>query len=89
MNFSRAAILALLSAINTVVVVLGLWFTSTSIAEHNKMPVFGVEIPAYLLGFMVVYIGVRSYIKLFRLFKTLKNPELRFSWQNFKGGILK
>ncbi|ADG81573.1 hypothetical protein [Thermincola potens] len=86
MNISRALILALLAGINTVLVISGLWFTSVSITQQNKMPVFGVEIPAYLLGFMVVYVGIRSYMKLFRLYKKLKNPELRFSWQNFKGG---
>ncbi|MFA5880827.1 MAG: hypothetical protein WC834_01425 [Eubacteriales bacterium] len=89
MNFSRAIILALLTTINTALVVLGLWFTSTSITSQTKLPIFGVEIPAYLLGFMVVYIAVRSYIKLYRLLKVLQNRELRFSWQNFKGGIIK
>ena len=87
MSFSRVMILSMLAAVNTVVTVSGLWFSSASISEHNNVPVFGVEVPGYLLGFMVVYIGVRAYIKLIRLMKKLKNPEMKFSWQNFKGGI--
>ena len=86
LNYSRVLILALLTAVNTAVTVSGLWFTSESIASKSNIPVFGVEIPASLLGFMVVYIGVRSYIKLFRLIKILNNKELVFSWRNFRGG---
>ncbi|MHB9094295.1 MAG: hypothetical protein ACYC21_06450 [Eubacteriales bacterium] len=87
MNFPRAAVLAVLTAINSTIVALGLWYTSATINGQTKIPIFGVEIPAFLLGFMVVYIGVRSYIKLFRLCKKLNNRELKFSWQNFRGGI--
>lgn len=86
LNYSRIFILALLTAINTAATVLGLWFSSQSIANNSSIPVFGVEIPAALLGFMVVYIGVRSYIKLYRLMKILNNKELEFSWRNFRGG---
>lgn len=89
MSFTRTAILAVLAAINTAVVVMGLWFTSASIAGGTRVPVFGVKVPAYILGFMVVYIGVRSYIKLFRLYQKIKHQEVRFSWQNFRGGILR
>lgn len=89
MNFTKGAMIAFLTAVNSAIVFLGLWYTTASIAAQNKVLVFGVEIPAFLLGFAVVYIGVRSYIKLFRLFNKLKNPMLKFSWQNFKGGILR
>ncbi len=89
MSFGRAAVLAVLTAINTLVVVMGLWYTSGSIAAGTRVPVFGVEIPAFILGFMMVYISVRSYIRLFRLYQKLKNPEIKFSWQNFRGGILR
>lgn len=87
MNVNRALALGVLALINTLVVLLGLRFTTDSIAHNVSLPVFGVEIPGALLGFMVVYIGFRSYIKLYRLYKTLKNKDLKFSWQNFRGGI--
>lgn len=87
MSLKRALILAVLASINTVIVVSGLWFTSTNIIGQYKIPVFGVQVPAYLLGIMVVYIGVKSYIKLYRLAKMLRDPQLKFSWHNFRGGI--
>lgn len=86
MNFTKSLIIAVLAAVNSAVITLGLWFTSANISGQT-IPVFGVEIPAFLLGFAIIYIGVRSLIKLFRLYNKLKDPELKFSWQNFKGGM--
>ena len=89
MNFTKGIIIALLAAVNSAVVILGLWYTTASITAQNKVLVFGIKVPAFLLGFAVIYIGVRSYLKLFRLYEKLRDPMRKFSWQNFKGGILR
>lgn len=84
MNFRRALILSGLAVVNTAVVILGLKFTTVNLNSGADVAVFGMRIPAYLMGFIIVYIGVRSYFKLFRLQRKLHDPETRFSWQNFR-----
>jgi|GEM_PF-3510627 len=82
MSLSKAAALLGLGLVAAAITVSGLWFTTVSITLNNEVTVLGNPVPAYLLGFAAIYLGVTSFIKLFRLARALKNPKATFSWKN-------
>ena len=86
MTISKTVPLAILAIINTLIITAGLLFSIESMKSNMRFTVLNTEVSPVIFGFAIVYLGIRYYLKLFRLVKRLSNPDVQFNWHNFKGG---
>lgn len=71
-----------LLAIDVLIILLGLYCTIYGIVYNLKMQVMGSELPAYIFGFVVLFLGIRYLRSLIKLKKRI-SPDADFSWSNF------
>ncbi len=83
-NGKRAA-LAALYFIAALIVVLGLGFAAYSVIFHVNYTVFGSEIPGFVFAAFVAFLGVRYFLSVRKMSKSLPDSQ-RFCWSNFKIG---
>lgn len=77
----RFAIITL-HTINALIILSAFTFTVYSIMTHNTMTIFSKQFPAYFMGFIVIYLGLISIVRINRLSKEIKSRK--FSFDNFK-----
>lgn len=83
MGIGKAISVLVLGIFSVATTVSGLWFAGYSLNTDNYVLVFGNKIPGFLFGMVVVYLGVRSLLKVYRLQNKIKQPDIVFSWRNF------
>lgn len=62
----------------------GAVFTAYSIVAQVTFRVFNAPLPGALLGLVVVYFGVRSFLSVRKLREEVYKKSAKFSWNNFK-----
>jgi Na+/phosphate symporter len=71
-----------LVVIDILLLLLGALFTALGIALNLKMSVMGSDIPVYVFGFVIIFLGIRYMKSIFKLKKRI-SPDASFSWDNF------
>ncbi len=62
----------------------GVLFGVYSMFAGITFKLFGVDMPGLILGLMVAYFGMRSFVSVNRLRPELLSADARFSWGNFR-----
>ena len=66
------------------VVLSGACFSVISIMNDVRLTVLTSQIPGYLFGIVVIFLGLRSLIAVGKLKDEVYKSASRFSWSNFK-----
>ena len=66
------------------VVLSGACFSVISIMNDVRLTVLTSQIPGYIFGIVVIFLGLRSLIAVGKLKNEVYKPVSRFSWSNFK-----
>ena len=83
MGIGKVVAILTLGMMSIATIISGLWFTNYSFKTHNSVLVFGNKIPGLIFGLAALYLGVRAFIKVYRLRNKLKQPDVVFKWNNF------
>lgn len=73
-----------LMAVNSLILVSGLFFIIYSMYFNIKIKVLNVHVPGAIFGVLVIYFGVRYLMQLLNLRKEVYKSGNKFSWSNFK-----
>lgn len=79
----KKSILILLT-INILIVLTGITFSVYSYINDVSFLVLNTSVAGYVLGLVVVFLGVRHFKSLRRLWVNISSPDAIFSWNNFK-----
>lgn len=71
-----------LYTINTIILTLSFAFILYSIATHNTIIIISRQVPAFIMGLPIVYLGIISFVRVHRLSKSISDKE--FSISNFR-----
>lgn len=79
----KNSILILLT-INILIVLTGIAFSVSSNIFNVSFLVFNTSVAGYVLGLVVVFLGVRYFKSLKRLWVNISSTDADFSWNNFR-----
>lgn len=80
----KLLILVGLYALACAIMLSGALFGVYSVFAGVTFKLFGVDMPGLVLGLMVAYFGMRSFVSVNRLRPELLSADARFSWGNFR-----
>lgn len=80
----KLLILVGLYALACAILLSGVLFGVYSVFAGVTFKLFGVDMPGFILGLMVAYFGMRSFVSVNRLKPELLSADARFSWSNFR-----
>ena len=84
-NKHKVIIINLLYIATLIIIFLGIFFSIFSLVNHINFKVLNSSIPGVVLGFLVLYLGIRYYLSVTKLKEELFKTSSNFSWSNFKG----
>ncbi len=79
----RGAVIALMTGA-VLITVLGVAFGIYTFINHITYQALGTEIPGFIFGAVVAFLGVRYFISTIKLAKKLAGNHEPFKWENFK-----
>ena len=82
MNKKRSILILL--AINILIILTGVAFSAYSYIYNVKYLILNTTVAGYVLGLVVVFLGVRYLKSLRKLWKNISGSDVVFSWNNFK-----
>jgi hypothetical protein len=82
MNKKKSIIILLI--LNILIILSGIGFSIYSYIYNVKYLVINTTIPGFILGLIVIFLGVRYLKSLNKLWKKISSPDVNFSWDNFK-----
>ncbi|MEA4965599.1 MAG: hypothetical protein VB055_07250 [Oscillospiraceae bacterium] len=62
----------------------GIFLSIISMISGNSLTVLTSQVPGYIFGIVVVFLGLRSLIAVGKLKEEVYKPTSRFRWSNFK-----
>lgn len=86
---SKVAAILILFAMSAMLVLSGLFFTIYSIYTQSTFRVLNSDIPGYIFGAIVLYLGIRYFRSVFKLKNEVYKTSSKFSWSNFRKGSKK
>lgn len=84
-NKHKVIIINFLYVATMIIIFLGIFFSIFSFVNHINFKVLNSSIPGAILGFLVLYLGIRYYLSVGKLKEELLKTSSNFSWTNFKG----
>jgi hypothetical protein len=84
MNSGKKAAVAALFAVSSLIVLAGLAFGVYAWVYHVSYSIFSTDVPGVVFAAVVVFLGVRYFLSVIKMNKTLKGTKAAFSWNNFK-----
>lgn len=82
MNKKRSILILLV--INILIVLTGVAFSIYSYFYNVNYLILNTTVAGYVLGLVVVFLGVRYLRSLRKLWKNISGSDVVFSWNNFK-----
>ena len=83
-NKHKVIIINFLYVATMIIIFLGIFFSIFSFVNHINFKVLNSSIPGAILGFLVLYLGIRYYLSVGKLKEELLKTSSNFSWTNFK-----
>ena len=84
-NKHKVIIINFLYIATMIIIFLGIFFSIFSFVNHIDFKILNASIPGAILGFLVLYLGIRYYLSVSKLKEELFKTSSNFSWTNFKG----
>ena len=82
MNKKRSIMILLV--INILIVLTGVAFSIYSYIYHVNYLILNTTVAGYVLGLVVIFLGVRYLRSLRKLWKNISGSDVVFSWNNFR-----
>jgi len=80
----KSIIVNALYAGTMMIIFLGMFFIFFSLVNHISFKILNVSMPGLVLGFLVLYLGIRYYFQVIKLKSEVFKASSEFSWSNFK-----
>ena len=80
----KSLIVNALYAGTMIIIFLGMFFIAFSLVNHISFNILNVSMPGVILGFLVLYLGIRYYFQVIKLKSEVFKDSSKFSWSNFK-----
>jgi len=71
---------------SSLILISGIGFSIYSLICNTQFSVLGSQIPGYVFGIVVTFLGARYFASVLRLKSELASTGSGFSWSNFKMG---
>lgn len=80
----KVVVISLLLALSGSLIISGAFFCVYSIYTNTTFRVLNSNIPGVIFGAVVLYLGIRYFLSVFKLKKELYKSTAQFSWSNFR-----
>jgi uncharacterized membrane protein len=84
LNGQKKFVLAVLWVTSAAICLSGAFYSVYSAVLGISFPILNVQIPGFVFGIAVLYLGIRYMLMVLRLRKELRRTFSQFSWGNFK-----
>lgn len=82
-HVSKIIVSCLLYLFAFLITLSGLIYTFICIHEQVSLYVFNHQIPGYLFGIIISFLGIRYLYAVYKLTLQLQDPQAVFSWRNY------
>lgn len=80
----KVAIIAALFATSVAIAASGFFFCIYGYIHSITFQVLNTNVPGFVFGICVFYLGLRYTMSVFKLKRELFQPDAHFSWDNFR-----
>ncbi|MDR3552846.1 MAG: hypothetical protein P4L75_06955 [Clostridia bacterium] len=81
---AKRALIFSLFLVASAIIASGAFFSVYSIAQNISIHILNVDVPGFVMGLLVTYLGIRYFLLVRKLKANIYDPAAHFSWSNFK-----
>ena len=83
-DMSKIVTVNILFVLSIAITLSGVFFGIYSFINNINFKVINTSVPGVIFGAVVLYLGIRYFLNVFKLRKEVYGTDARFDWSNFK-----